>query len=113
MKSREVALRAIEGKNFDVCVIGGGATGSGCALDAQLRGLKAVQLEAKDFASGASSASTKMVHGGVRYLQEAIRNFDFKEFLVLKEALRERIHMLENAPFLRMSDRFSFPVSTP
>jgi glycerol-3-phosphate dehydrogenase len=109
MKSREVALRAIEGKNFDVCVIGGGATGSGCALDAQLRGLKAVQLEAKDFASGASSASTKMVHGGVRYLQEAIRNFDFKEFLVLKEALRERIHMLENAPFLTNVRSFLVP----
>jgi len=109
MKSRDEALRAIEGKSFDVCVIGGGATGSGCALDAQLRGLKTVQLEAGDFASGASSASTKMVHGGVRYLQEAIRNCDFKEFLVLKEALRERVHMLRNAPFLTNVRSFLVP----
>jgi len=100
MKRREEAIRAIEGKSFDVCVIGGGATGSGCALDSQLRGLKTVQLEAEDFASGASSASTKMVHGGVRYLQNAIRHLDFREYLVLKEALRERGPMLRNAPFL-------------
>jgi len=59
--------------------------------------LKTVQIEAEDFASGASSASTKMVHGGVRYLQEAILNFDFKEYRVLKQALHERIHMLQNA----------------
>jgi glycerol-3-phosphate dehydrogenase len=68
-----------------------------------------VQLEAGDFASGASSASTKMVHGGVRYLQDAIRNFDLKEFLVLKEALRERIHMLQNAPFLTNVRSFLVP----
>ena len=49
MKRREEAIQAIEGKSFDVCVIGGGATGSGCALDSQLRGLKTVQLEAEDF----------------------------------------------------------------
>ncbi|MGD0403210.1 MAG: FAD-dependent oxidoreductase [Candidatus Acidiferrales bacterium] len=109
MKTREEALRAIEGKTFDVCVIGGGATGSGCALDSQLRGLKTVQLEAEDFASGASSASTKMVHGGVRYLQEAIRNLDFKEYSVLKEALHERIHMLQNAPFLTNTRFFLTP----
>jgi len=109
MKTREQALRAIEGKAFDVCVIGGGATGSGCALDSQLRGLKTVQLEAEDFASGASSASTKMVHGGVRYLQEAIRNLDFKEYRVLKEALHERVHMLQNAPFLTDTRLFLTP----
>ena len=109
MKTREEALRTIEGKSFDVCVIGGGATGSGCALDSQLRGLKTVQLEANDFASSASSASTKMVHGGVRYLQNAIRNFDLKEFLVLQEALRERVHMLRNAPFLTNTRMFLTP----
>ena len=109
MKTREESLRAIEGKTFDVCVIGGGATGSGCALDSELRGLKTVQLEAEDFASGASSASTKMVHGGVRYLQEAILNFDFKEYRVLKQALHERIHMLQNAPFLTNTRLFLTP----
>jgi glycerol-3-phosphate dehydrogenase len=109
MKTREQALRAIEGKTFDVCVIGGGATGSGCALDSQLRGLKTAQLEAEDFASGASSASTKMAHGGVRYLQEAIRNLDLKEYRVLKEALHERVHMLQNAPFLTDTRLFLAP----
>jgi glycerol-3-phosphate dehydrogenase len=109
MKSRDEAIQAIEGKSFNVCVIGGGATGSGCALDSQLRGLKTVQLEAEDFASGASSASTKMVHGGVRYLQNAIRHLDFKEYLVLKEALRERVHMLRNAPFLTNTRSFLVP----
>ena len=109
MKTREEAKQAIEGQTFDVCVIGGGATGSGCALDSQLRGLKTVQLEAADFASGASSASTKMIHGGVRYLQEAIRNLDFKEYRVLKEALHERVHMLQNAPFLTNTRLFLAP----
>jgi glycerol-3-phosphate dehydrogenase len=109
MKSREEAIQAIDGKSFDVCVIGGGATGSGCALDSQLRGMKTVQLEAEDFASGASSASTKMVHGGVRYLQNAIRHLDFREYLVLKEALRERGPMLRNAPFLTNTRPFLVP----
>jgi glycerol-3-phosphate dehydrogenase len=100
MKSRAKALRSIEAKSFDVCVIGGGATGSGCALDAQLRGLKTVQLEAGDFASATSSTSTKMVHGGVRYLEQAIRNVDPAEYQVVRRALRERVYMLRNAPFL-------------
>jgi len=96
MKRRAEALQQIEGKSFDVCVIGGGATGSGCALDSQLRGLKTVQLEAGDFASATSSASTKMAHGGVRYLEEAIRHLDPREYRVLTQALRERRHMLES-----------------
>src|ERR1017187_3882131 len=93
MKSRAKALRSIEAKSFDVCVIGGGATGSGCALDAQLRGLKTVHLEAGDFASATSSTSTKMVHGGVRYLEQAIRNVDPAEYQVVRRALRERVYI--------------------
>ncbi len=64
MKTRQEAFRSIENNAFDVCVVGGGATGAGCALDAQLRGLRTVLLEGGDFASGTSSASTKIVHGG-------------------------------------------------
>src|ERR1700678_658887 len=109
MKTREESLRAIEGKSFDVCVIGGGATGSGCALDSQLRGFRTVQLEAGDYASATSSTSTKMAHGGVRYLEEAIRGFDPKEYVVLKRALHERIHMLRNAPFLTTTKQFITP----
>jgi glycerol-3-phosphate dehydrogenase len=109
MKSRAQALQSIAGQSFDVCVIGGGATGSGCALDSQLRGYKTVQLEAADFASGTSSASTKMAHGGVRYLEEAIRRLDPQEYRVLQRALHERIHMLRNAPFLTRTRQFVTP----
>jgi glycerol-3-phosphate dehydrogenase len=109
MKSRAASLRSIAGQSFDVCAIGGGATGSGCALDSQLRGFRTVQLEAGDYASATSSTSTKMAHGGVRYLEEAIRGFDPKEYAVLKRALHERIHMLRNAPFLTTTKQFITP----
>ncbi|MGD0428464.1 MAG: glycerol-3-phosphate dehydrogenase/oxidase [Candidatus Acidiferrales bacterium] len=109
MKSRSESLRSIAGQSFDVCVIGGGATGSGCALDSQLRGFRTVQLEAGDYASSTSGASTKMAHGGVRYLEEAIRGFDPKEYAVLRRALHERIRMLRNAPFLTTTKQFITP----
>src|SRR5438477_11438543 len=100
MKSRAEALRAIQSKSFDVCIIGGGATGAGCALDAQLRGLRTVLVEAEDFASGSSTASTKLVHGGVRYLQKAVKDLDIDQYRLVASALRERPLMLRNAPFL-------------
>jgi len=76
MKSREETLRSIASQSFDVCVIGGGATGAGCALDAQLRGLKTVLVEGGDFAGATSSKATKIIHGGVRYLEEAVKELD-------------------------------------
>jgi glycerol-3-phosphate dehydrogenase len=100
MRSRSDALKEIEGNSFDVCVIGGGATGAGCALDAQMRGLKTVLVEGGDFASGTSSASTKLVHGGVRYLQQAVNDLDVGQYRVVKRALHERKIMLRKAPFL-------------
>ena len=100
MKSRSEVLQQIEGGAFDVCVIGGGATGSGCALDAQLRGLKTVLIEAGDYASATSSSSTKLVHGGVRYLQQAVQDLDVGQYHVVRRALHERRLMLDNAPFL-------------
>jgi glycerol-3-phosphate dehydrogenase len=109
MKSRADALKDIHNKSLDVCVIGGGASGSGCALDSQLRGLSTVLIEASDFASATSSASTKMVHGGVRYLEEAFRDLDPAEYRVVKRALHERIHMLKNAPFLTRAREFITP----
>jgi glycerol-3-phosphate dehydrogenase len=109
MKTRAQALRAIQGQSFDICVIGGGATGSACAWDAQLRGLRTVLLEAGDFASGASSTSTKMAHGGVRYLEEAVRSLDLQQYEVVRRALHERIHMLRSAPFLAHPKLFLTP----
>ncbi len=100
MKSRSDALLKIEGATFDVCVIGGGATGAGCAWDAQLRGLKTVLIEGGDFASATSSSSTKLVHGGVRYLQQAVADLDAGQYRVVKRALHERRLMLDNAPHL-------------
>jgi len=62
---------------FDLLIVGGGATGSGAALDAASRGLKVACVERDDFSSGTSSKSTKLVHGGVRYLQKAIMELDY------------------------------------
>ena len=109
MKSRAEALKDIQNKSFDLCVVGGGATGAGCALDSQLRGLSTVLIEAGDFASATSSASTKMVHGGVRYLEEAFRRLDPAEYKVVNRALHERIHMLKNGPFLTRAKEFITP----
>jgi glycerol-3-phosphate dehydrogenase len=109
VKSRAEALKDAQNKSFDVCVIGGGATGSGCALDSQLRSLSTALVEASDFASATSSASTKMVHGGVRYLEEAFRHLDPADYKVVKRALHERVHMLKNAPFLTRAREFITP----
>jgi len=109
MKSRAEALRVIQSQSFDVCIIGAGATGAGCALDAQLRGLRSVLVDASDFASGSSSASTKLVHGGVRYLQQAFAQFDPGQLKVVRQALRERLPMLENAPHLAHTCEFLVP----
>lgn len=109
MKTRDQALRSVERETFDVCVIGGGATGSGCALDAQLRGLKTVMLDAGDFAGATSSTSTKIIHGGVRYLQAAIKDFDRSQFHVVYRALRERSLMLQNGTYLARPIEFLIP----
>lgn len=89
-----------EAPEFDVLVIGGGATGCGVALDATTRGLNVCLLEKNDFASGTSSRSTKMAHGGVRYLQRAVQNFDLSELHFVYDSLRERQHFFNVAPHL-------------
>lgn len=109
MESRNTALASVQAKAFDVCVIGAGATGSGSALDAQLRGLRTVLVDGADFASGASTAATKIIHGGVRYLEEAVRHLDPAQYEVVQRALHERIHMLHNGPFLSRPLEFLIP----
>ena len=69
-----------EAETYDLLVIGGGATGSGIALDAATRGLKVAMVERDDFASGTSSKSTKLVHGGVRYLEKAVWELDYNQY---------------------------------
>jgi len=89
-------------KEWDVVIIGGGATGLGCAVDAASRGYKTLLLEQEDFAKGTSSRSTKLVHGGVRYLQQGDVSLVF-------EALSERGLMFKNAPHLVTSQSFVIP----
>ena len=85
---------------YDLLIIGGGATGCGIVLDAASRGLKVALLEKNDLAEGTSSKSTKLVHGGVRYLEAAVKNLDRAQYHLVKEALHERGIFLKNAPHL-------------
>uniref|UniRef100_A0A3P9KTK8 Glycerol-3-phosphate dehydrogenase, mitochondrial n=1 Tax=Oryzias latipes TaxID=8090 RepID=A0A3P9KTK8_ORYLA len=102
------ALRDTE--EFDVLVVGGGATGAGCALDAVTRNLKTALVERSDFSSGTSSRSTKLIHGGVRYLQKAIMKLDYEQYMMVKEALHERANLLEIAPHLSAPLPIMLPV---
>ena len=85
---------------FDLLIVGGGATGAGVAVDAATRGLNVALVERDDFAAGTSSKSTKLVHGGVRYLQKAVFELDYEQYKMVKEALHERKTFLKIAPYL-------------
>jgi glycerol-3-phosphate dehydrogenase len=102
MLSRAAALQEISGQRFEVVVIGGGVTGAGVALDAASRGYSVALLERGDYAIGTSSRSSKMVHGGLRYL----RNFDLG---LVREALLERQLMVQLAPHLVYPTPFVVP----
>lgn len=95
---------------FDLLVVGGGATGAGIALDAASRGLKTALVEMRDFAEGTSSKSTKMVHGGVRYLEKAVKQLDREQWGLVKEGLHERGIFLKNAPHLAHPLSFVTPL---
>jgi glycerol-3-phosphate dehydrogenase len=95
-------IAALQDQSFDVLILGGGITGAGVALDATLRGLRVGLLDKGDFASGTSSASSKLVHGGLRYLEHA-------GFHLVYEALHERRLLLQNAPHLVHPLRFVIP----
>lgn len=112
LPTRTEQIESLQKESFDVLIIGGGATGSGCALDAVTRGLKTAMVEADDFASGTSSRSTKLIHGGVRYLQKAIMQADVEQYRMVKEALQERSNMLYSAPHLTRPLPIMLPVYT-
>jgi glycerol-3-phosphate dehydrogenase len=102
--ARRSALARMANEEFDIVVIGGGATGAGCALDAASRGLSVALVEARDYAAGTSSRSSKLIHGGLRYLEQ-------KEFGLVREALRERGLLLTKlAPHLVHPVPFLFPL---
>lgn len=90
-------------KKWDVIIIGGGATGLGCAVDASSRGYKTLLLEKYDYSKGTSSKATKLVHGGVRYLKQG-------HFKLVIEALKERGYLFKNAPHLVKNLTFNIPV---
>lgn len=110
LPTRKEHLKALQKEHFDVLIIGGGATGAGCAVDAVSRGLKTALIEHGDFASGTSSRSTKLIHGGVRYLQDGIKKLDPDQFKLLHEALKERGVMLRIAPHLTRPLTFLLPI---
>lgn len=95
---RKQVAEQIQQTNFDICIIGGGATGAGCALDAASRGLKVLLLEKEDFGAATSGKSTKLIHGGVRYLEQAIKKLSIGQFRMVRKALQERTTLLRIAP---------------
>src|SRR6187402_3863224 len=96
-------LERLHDREFDVLVVGGGITGCGIALDAATRGLCTALVERDDFASGTSSKSSKMVHGGLRYLQQG-------DVRLVYEALAERQRLRHNAPHLVKLLPFLLPI---
>src|SRR3954454_13150982 len=102
MLARDKALDALTAERFDVVVVGGGVTGAGVAVDAGSRGYSVAIAERADWAIGTSSRSSKMVHGGLRYLQ----NFDLG---LVREALLERQLMVQLAPHLVYPTPFLVP----
>lgn len=100
MKRNDILERLGSEEAFDLLIVGGGATGCGIAVDAASRGLRVALVNKNDFAEGTSSKSTKLVHGGVRYLEMAVKQCDRAQFHLVKEALYERGLFLQNAPHL-------------
>ena len=96
-------MQEVQQEEFDLVVIGGGITGAGIALDAAARGMKVVLLEKGDFASGTSSKSTKLIHGGLRYLKQ----FDF---WLVKEVGSERAIVHRLAPHLVLPEKMLLPL---
>lgn len=97
---RNAQVEALKQANVDVLVIGGGASGAGVLLDALSRGLTAALVDRQDFMAGTSSRSTKLIHGGVRYLEQAFKSLDYGKYHLVREALAERKRMLKMAPHL-------------
>lgn len=110
LPSREAIKQSLKTeKQFDVLVIGGGSAGAGVALDAQTRGLKTAMVEYGDYCCGTSSKSSKLIHGGVKYLETALKEMDYEQYKIVQEGLKERINVMKCAPFLS----HTFPVLVP
>ncbi|MDP4171908.1 MAG: FAD-dependent oxidoreductase, partial [Bacillota bacterium] len=100
---RKEIIEFLTMNEFDVLIIGGGITGAGIALDAATRGMKVALVEMQDFAAGTSSRSTKLVHGGLRYLKQL-------EFKVVAEVGKERAIVYENGPHVTTPEWMLLPI---
>src|SRR5690606_38233219 len=98
--NRSKNLSRLQQETFDICIIGAGASGAGVAMDAALRGYKVALIDKGDFCGETSSKSTKLIHGGVRYLEQAFKNFDFGQLRQVKHGLQERKYLNANARYL-------------
>ncbi|GAB66267.1 FAD-dependent glycerol-3-phosphate dehydrogenase, partial [Plasmodium cynomolgi strain B] len=110
VSSRSEMINRLKKNQYDVLIIGGGATGAGLALDCATRGIKCALIDKGDFSSGTSSKSTKLLHGGIRYLENAVKNFDLTELYFVWEALGERAHAMKIAPFMSRSVPIIMPI---
>ena len=109
--TRNQTLAALKQNHvFDLLIVGGGATGCGIAVDAAQRGLKVALLEMNDLAEGTSGRSTKLIHGGVRYLEKAVKQLDKAQYDLVREGLRERGLLLKNAPHITNRVTFVIPL---
>ena len=105
-------IQKLGSESYDVCVIGAGASGAGVALDAALRGMKVALIDRNDFCSETSSKSTKLIHGGVRYLEQAFKNLDFGQLKQVRHGLHERHTIMSNAPHLAKPLALITPVNS-
>ncbi|EAR93558.2 FAD-dependent oxidoreductase (macronuclear) [Tetrahymena thermophila SB210] len=116
LKTRQDHLADIQKtEEYDIIVIGGGCNGAGVFLEAANRGLKCLLVEGGDFAAATSSKSTKLIHGGIRYLQEvfefSLKGGRIEKYNLVKEALRERTHFIENAYYMNRQIPFVVPTT--
>ncbi|MCX6214740.1 FAD-dependent oxidoreductase [Spirosoma sp.] len=98
--NRQKNWERLRQEKFDICIIGAGASGAGAALDAVLRGYSVALIDRSDFAGETSSRSTKLIHGGVRYLEQAIKKLDLAQLRQVRHGLAERRTVIRNAPHL-------------
>lgn len=102
-KNRSTIIKEMSSTTYDIIIVGGGITGAGIALDASVRGLKVALIEMQDFAAGTSSRSTKLIHGGLRYLKQL-------EFKLVAEVGKERAIVYKNAPHLTKPEHLLLPI---
>lgn len=109
-KKRFETINRLKNHKYDILIIGGGSSGVGVALDATTRGLSVALIEKNDFGSGTSSKSSKLLHGGIRYLEKAWNQLNLKQFLFVKDALKERNIVMKMIPHLCKPINFMIPI---